>query len=159
MATAVKFQSFIEGAWKSDHRLFGENDVVSEAGVAQLKVYLTNTTPNVATMAAKADLAEIALTGGYSGPVIVGTNGTRTGGTFTLQGRSVLVATQAGPTDIGPFRYAVLYNASSAVVANALICYWDLGAPATLTGGSGETVDVRFSNAAIGALGTILASS
>lgn len=58
MAAFVKFQNFVEDLGNGVHDLVGIQHT--------LKVYLTNTAPNVATHAVKADLAEIAAGNGYT---------------------------------------------------------------------------------------------
>lgn len=152
----TKFQQFVEDKNAFVHHLFGENDVIAETDVATVKAYLTNTTPNAATHAVKADLAEIALAGGYLGPKVLQTSGVRSGATFTLRARGAIIAQQTGPSDIGPFRYLVLYNDTPTSPMDPLIAYTDFGSPQTLTGGSGDTVDLRPNNAAIGVLGILL---
>lgn len=98
-----------------------------------LKVALTNTAPNPATHAVRADITELATGGGYlSGGISIGTfTGAQTGGTFQLTSTTDLVFTAVGGT-IGPFRYAVLYNDTPTSPADPLIGYWDRGASSTL---------------------------
>ena len=56
MATYNKFYAFVEALAEGVHDLQSNT----------LKVYLSNTTPNAATMAVKADLTEISAGNGYT---------------------------------------------------------------------------------------------
>lgn len=115
-----------------------------------LKVYLSNTAPNVATMTGKADLAEIATGNGYTGAITPVTS------SFVLVAGQVSIAMESfrltATGTIGPFRYLVLYNSSSVSPANALIGYWDLG---SYTMGNGDAHDFKFNAAAIGVAGVV----
>jgi hypothetical protein len=101
VATFNKFQDFAEQLGKGVHQL--------HAAGHTLKVYLSNTTPDAALDAVKADLAEITPANGYpSGGTDVQNDYTETGGTGTLSGVDVVFTASGG--SFGPFRYAVLYN-------------------------------------------------
>lgn len=61
------------------------------------------------------------------------------GGTTTISANQVVFTALAG--GIGPFRYAILYNATN----SNLVAYWDYGStPITLQ--EGETFTVKFNN-------------
>jgi hypothetical protein len=106
-----------------------------------LKVYLSNTAPDVAADAVKADLAEIAAGSGYSaGGVDVENTTSRAGGTTSVVAVDKLIEASGG--DIGPFRYAVLYNDTPAAgVVDPLIGYWDYGAAITVLNGESFNLD------------------
>ena len=89
-------------------------------GSNTVKVMLTNTAPS-ATNAVKADITEITAGSGYTA-----------GGTTT----TISVST------IGPLRYAVVYNATTAT--NPLISWFDYGSSITLN--DTETLTVDFDN-------------
>ncbi len=92
-----------------------------------LKVYLSNTTPNVATMSVKADLAEIAGGNGYTaGGASIGVGLSRTGAVTSITGTDVVWTASGGA--IATFRYSVLYNDTPTSPADPLIGYWDYGA-------------------------------
>jgi hypothetical protein len=112
-----------------------------------LKIALTNTAPNVATHAVRADMTELATANGYtSGGISVGTlTGAQTSGTFKLVGGTDPVWTASGGT-IGPFRYAVLYNDTPTSPADPLIGYWDSGSSVTLNSGDTFTADIDQTN-------------
>ena len=136
MATYTKYQIFPEDLDNKVHDLFG----TAGAGADTLKVMLSNTAPNVATHAVRADVTEISAGNGYtSGGASVANVGTRSGGTLTVVGTDV-VFTAAGGT-IGPFRYVILYNDTPTSPADPLIAYWDYGSNVTLNDGETFTVD------------------
>lgn len=131
MATFNKFNSFVEALAEKVHDL----------GADTLKIMLTNTAP-VATNTVFADLTDIASTSnGYTagGQAITVTASLQTSGTYKLVADPE-VFTQSGVNDIGPFRYAVLYNDSA--TNKELIGWWDYGSAITLTGGETFTVDL-----------------
>lgn len=130
MAVFNKFQDFVERLGQGVHDFRSTGHVI--------KVYLSNTTPNAATMAVKADLAEIAAGNGYTaGGASISNNWSESGGTATMTGTDV-VWTASGGT-IGPFRYVVLYN--STATNQPLIGWWDYGSSITLQAGETFTVD------------------
>jgi hypothetical protein len=104
-----------------------------------IKVMLTNTAP-VATNAVKADITEIAAGNGYTaGGSATTITKSNSSGTEKIVGSNV-VFTATGA--VGPFRYAVLYNATQASPANPLIGWWDYGSSISLA--NGETFTVSF---------------
>lgn len=132
MASFVKYQDFAEQLGKGVHQL--------HAAGHTLKVMLSNTAPNVATHAVRADVTEIGAGNGYtSGGIDIENDYTESGGTGTLTGVDK-VFTASGGT-IGPFRYAILYNDTPTSPADPLIGYWDYGSPITLADGETFTVD------------------
>lgn len=92
-----------------------------------LSVYLTNTLPNRAMHTVKADVPEIETGNGYTGAVPVQNGATRANGVITVTAVG-FVLTAAGGT-IGPFRYAVLCNASALDIP--LVGWW--GYPDVIT--------------------------
>lgn len=140
MANFVKFQDFAEQLGKGVHQL--------HAAGHTLKIYLTNATPNVATNAVKADLAEITAQYGYpSGGTDAQNDYTETGGTGTLTCVDI-VFTASGGT-FGPFRYAVLYNDTPTSPADPLIGYWDYGSSISCLDGETFTCDFGASTLTI----------
>ena len=136
-AAFVKFEQFIEDIFAGVHDLFGTGGSTANS----TKCYLSNTAPNVSTHAVKADLAEISAGNGYTaGGELTQNAGTRTGGTFTLEGTKIVWTASTGT--IGPFRYVVHYNDTPTSPADPLINYWDYGSELTLQ--DGETFSVRF---------------
>jgi hypothetical protein len=140
MATFFKFNQFVEDVASGVHQM--------QTGTAHsFKVYLTNTAPDAAADAVKADLAEISGGNGYtSGGASAGTvTGAETSGTFKLTLGTDPSWTASGGT-IGPFRYAVLYNDTPTSPADPLIGAWDYGSSITLAIGESFTVDLDGSN-------------
>lgn len=136
MSTFVKYQCFVENLAEKVHNLASDT----------LKVALTNTAPNVATHAVLADIGEIAGGNGYTagGNQTVQSSSAQTGGVYTLASADPATWTAAGGT-IGPFRYAVLYNATPTSPLKPLIGYWDYGSSVTLGVGETFTVDLGAS--------------
>lgn len=130
MATYNKFQAFVEALAEKVHNL----------GSDTLKVYLSNATPDAATDAVKADLAEISAGNGYTagGNTATQTSSSQTGGTYKLVLADPATWTATGGS-IGPFRYAVLYNDTTA--SKNLIAWWDYGTSITLSAGDTFAVD------------------
>jgi hypothetical protein len=136
MASFVKYEHFVEDLTQKVHDLFGTSGSTADV----LKVMLSNTAPNAATHAVRADSTEIGAGNGYSSGGNTATlSGTRSGGTFTAAGTDI-VFTAAGGT-IGPFRYAILYNDTPSSPAKPLIGYWDYGSSITLNDTETFTVD------------------
>lgn len=132
MAAGVKYQQFVEDLGNKVHDLVGTNDT--------LKVMLSNTAPNVATHAVRADATEISGGAGYtSGGADVQNDGTESGGTLTVTAVDVTFTASGG--SIGPFRYAILYNDTPVAPADPLIQYWDYGSSVTVLDGESFTVD------------------
>jgi hypothetical protein len=129
MATFVRFDSFSEGLAKKEHNLHSDT----------LKVYLSNTAPNAATMVNKADLAEIAAANGYTaGGEDTQNTVSRSGGVTSVVG--VDITWTSSGAGFGPCRYHVLYNDTHA--SKALIGYWDYGS--SITPANGETLICDF---------------
>ena len=130
MAIFQKFESFVEAVCEKKHNL----------GSDSLKWYLTNTAPDAAADAVKADLpAEISAGNGYTagGVTVAVTSSAQAGGSYKLVIADT-VLTAAGGT-IGPFRYAALYNDTAA--NDELICFYDYGSSITLQDTETFTLD------------------
>lgn len=112
---------------------------VQNLGADALKVMLTNTAP-VAGNSVIADITEIAAGNGYTagGAVATLVSSSQTGGVYKLVLNSVSWTASGG--NIGPYRYAVLYN--SVAAGGPLIAWWDNGAPITVP--SGQPAGVNF---------------
>lgn len=138
MAAFNKYQQFADDLANKIHDLIGTNDT--------LKVLLSNTAPNAATHAVKADASEISAGNGYTaGGEDTQNDGSESGGTVTVTGVDI-VWTASGGT-IGPFRYAILYNDTPSSPADPLIGWWDYGSSITLQ--IGETFTVDFSSSVL----------
>jgi hypothetical protein len=132
MAPFNKFQQFVEDLGKGVHQLHSAGHT--------LKVYLSNSTPNAANHAVKADLAEITAQNGYpAGGIDCQNDYTETGGTGTMTGTDIVFSASGGA--FGPFRYAVLYNDTPASPADPLIGWWDYGSSISCNDGETFTVD------------------
>jgi len=131
LASYVKYDQFVEDMWNKIHDLFGATDTVN--------VLLSNTAPNTATHAVRANVSEISAGNGYtSGGADSQNDSTRTGGTVTMTGVDI---TWTASGAVGPFRYSIMYNDTPTSPADPLICYWDYGSAVTLATGETFTVD------------------
>ena len=140
MATFFKFQDFTEQVIRGTH------DFDAHA----FKVYLTNTAPDAGADAVKADLAEISAGSGYTaGGAATTITLAEVSGTTTVSGTEITWTASGG--SIGPFRYAVLYNDTSA--SKNLVGAWDYGSSLTLA--AGESLNWKPSNTSPGAIMTL----
>lgn len=135
MAAFIKFNAFVEDLAEKVHNL----------GADTIKVYLTNTAPDAAADVVKADLAEIGAGNGYTagGNTAAGSSSAQSGGTYKLVLSDPATWTASGGT-IGPFRYAVAYNDTTA--DDRLIGAWDYGSSITLQIGETFTADLDGTN-------------
>lgn len=132
MASFNKFQDFAEQLCKGVHQC--------HAAGHTFKVALTNTAP-VATNTIFANITEISAGNGYTaGGADVQNDLSESSGTATCSAVDVTITASGG--NIGPFRYAVLYNDTATSPADALIGWWDNGSSITLA--SGESVLIDF---------------
>ncbi len=125
------------------YEVFTENlsEKVHDLDLDVLKVMLSNTAPNAATHAVRADSTEIGAGNGYTSGGTDSQNATsRSGGTTSVTGVDIVFTASGG--SIGPFRYAILYNDTPTSPADPLIGWWDYGSNITLA--SGETFTVDF---------------
>jgi hypothetical protein len=136
MASFVKFQHFATDLAAGVHANALNTDTDT------LKVYLSNTAPDVAADAVKADMAEISTGNGYSGPIDVQNAASTSSGTITVSGTDVVITASGA---VGPFRYVVLFNDTPSSPADPLIGYWDYGSSVTLANGETFTVDLGSS--------------
>lgn len=145
MATSAynKFQDFSEQLIRGVH----------DWDAHTFKIALTNTAP-VATQASLDTVtnhpAPAAANGYTAGGTATTVTLSETSGTTTVSGTQV-VFTATG--NLGPFRYAILYNDTATSPADALIGWFDYGSSITLT--TGETFTVRFNNASPGTIFTL----
>lgn len=134
MASFVKFSTFVEALAEGGHDL----------GADTINIALSNTAPTAAT--------DTVFDPGGAHPAPAAANGyapaeaghvtsAQTAGTYKLVLDDVVFTAAGG--SIGPFRYAILYNDTSAT--DLLIGYYDYGSSITLL--TGETFTVDFSAA------------
>ena len=111
-----------------------------------LKVLLTNTAP-VATNAVLTDITEIAAGNGYTagGNTAAIASCAQTSGTTQLVLTNPATWTATGA--VGPFRYAVLYNATAS--GHNLIGWSDYGTALTLASGDQFSVQFDATNGAL----------
>jgi hypothetical protein len=133
MAAFNKFNGFVADVANKVHNL----------GSDTLKIMLSNTAPSAANLV-KADITEISAGNGYSaGGLSVGSvTSSQSGGTYKLVASADPALTATG--SVGPFQYAVLYNATPA--GGNLIGWWDRGSGVTLANGDSFTVDLDQTN-------------
>lgn len=137
MASFVPFNKFLSQLANGGYNL-GSDD---------LKFALSNTAPTAATDTVFDPItkhpppaaANGYTTGGHAATI---DSSAESGGTYTLACTTdvVITATAGG---IGPFRYVILYDDTSAT--DMLIGYWDYGSSITLAAGETFTIDVTAS--------------
>jgi hypothetical protein len=138
MATFTKYNVFTEDLANKVHDLFG----TAGSGADTLKIILSNSAPNTATHAVRADAGELSGGNGYtSGGTSVSNAGTRSSGTVNVASSSTVTFTASGGS-IGAFRYAILYNDTPTSPADPLIGYWDYGSSITLADGESLTITI-----------------
>ena len=127
MATSNKTYQFVEDLATKKHNLATDT----------LKVVLTNTAPTVSSTNL-ASLVDLSTGGGYTagGATVTTTSCVQTSGTLKLVVQDVVFTATTG---FGPFRYAVLTNASAA--GQLVIGWYDYGSSISLLAGETFTVD------------------
>jgi hypothetical protein len=132
MATQTKFQIFARDVAR------GKHDFSSHT----YKAMLTNSAPNAATGAVKADITEITAANGYTagGPSIGTVTESQSSGTEILKYVNQTITASGG--SIGPFRYLVFYNDTQTTPAKPLVSYVDYGSAITLA--DTESLAINF---------------
>jgi hypothetical protein len=130
MAAYNKFNQTIADVFNGVHN-FGSHT---------FRVMFTNAAP-VATNTVKGNLTEISAGNGYTagGAALTIASSTQTGGAYSAAMTSDIAVTASGGT-IGPLRYAVVYNDTSAT--DALVGWFDYGSSITLQDGE----SIRFAS-------------
>ena len=130
MATYTKFQDFVEQVGLKEHNLNTDT----------FKVALTNTLPvaTQTTFDAVTNHAAPAAANGYTaGGEDIQNVWSESGGTGTMTATDVVFTAAGG--QIGPFRYAVIYNDTNAT--DMLLAWYDYGSSITLEDTETFTVD------------------
>lgn len=144
MATYNKFQDFSEQLARGVHDWDAHTFKVALTNTAPLATQTTwNTTDHPAPAAANGYTA-----GGTATTISI----SESSGTTTVSGTQVVFTASGG--QIGPFRYAILYNDTATSPADAAIAWWDYGSPG-VTLNDTETFTVKFSNTTPGAIFTL----
>lgn len=144
MAAYNKFQDFTEQLIRGVH----------DWDAHVFKIALTNTAPAAtdASWSTTPHPAPAAVAGYTAGGTATTITLSETSGTTTVQGTQVVFTAAGG--QIGPFRYAILYNDSAVSPAKAAIAWWDYGSSITLN--DTETFTVKFNNATPGTIFTLV---
>ena len=136
MAVFNLFNCFVQDVGRAVHNLQSDT----------FKVLLTDTAP-VATNAVKGDITEISAGSGYTsgGLTLTISSFTQTSGEAAWLITDKQIDASGG--DIGPFRYAVIYNDTSPL--DSLVGWYDYGSEITITNGSSRTMDLDATNGVI----------
>lgn len=109
---------------------------VHDFSTDQLKIALCDVAPDLAADVGLADLTEISYT--YASSLnVTTTSWSQASGVAKLVCQDLLVDASGGP--VGPFRYVVLYNDTSA--GKSLIAMWDKGSEVTISDGTNSNLD------------------
>jgi hypothetical protein len=130
MATAVKYESFVQFLANEEVDIFGTTDT--------FKAALHSDAPVVATDDELADLTQVTGTGYTAGGDDIQNDGTRTGGTVTMT--AVDHTWTAGAADWGAARYMAIHDDTS--TTDKLMFDYDYGGNFTL--GNGETFTADY---------------
>jgi hypothetical protein len=119
------------------------------------KIALTNTAPTAgqASLDTTTNHPAPAAANGYTaGGTATTISVSETTGTTTVQGTQVVFTAAGG--NLGPFRYAILYNDTATSPVDALIAWFDYGASITLA--DTEVFTVQFNSATPGTIFTLV---
>ena len=134
MATATKFNAFIEALAEKKHNL----------GSDQLAVALTNTAPTASSNAILTDITQISYTN-CSSRNITTSSSAQSSGTYSLVLNDLVLTASGG--SVGPFRYIVIYNDTA--TNDDLLWYYDYGSSITLADTETLTIDFGATAATI----------
>lgn len=114
------------------------NDLASKVhnlGSDAIYAMLSNSSP-VATNTQRSQITEISAGNGYSagGTQATLVSSAQSGGVYSLILNDAVFSASGG--NIGPFRYAVLYNFTNSGASYPLICWFDYGSNITITTGN-----------------------
>lgn len=136
MASAVKYEHFIEALVNKEVDVFGTTDT--------FKIAIHSDAPTAATDDELADLTQVTGTGYTAGGEDIQNDATRSGGTVTMT--AVDVVWTASAADWGAARYFAIHDDTS--TTDILMVDYDYGSNFTL--GNGETMTSDF-GASLGA--------
>ena len=132
MAVFNSFNDFVLQLGKGVHQL--------HAAGHTLEVYLSNAAPSASLDSVKADLAEITVANGYTGPEDIVNDYALATATGQLTGTNVTITAAGG--SVGPFQYVILQNTTPTSPLDPLIGWWDRGSALTLA--DGESFAIEF---------------
>jgi hypothetical protein len=127
---------------------------VHSFGTHVFKVALTNTAPSATDVSwlpgttAPPPAAVFGYTAGGNATTVTETDTT---GTTTVQGTQVVFTAAGG--NLGPFRYAILYNDTATVPTKAVVGYFDYGSSITLA--DTESLTIQFNSTTPGTILTV----
>lgn len=129
MATYTKFSCFAEDVAEGKHNLASDT----------LMIAMTNTAPSI-TNTVLANIVEISYTN-ISSRVLTVTSSSQSSGLYKLVVADLLLTASGA---VGPYRYLVIYNNTSAT--KPLIGFYDLGTNDSLLSGQTAMLDFNQTN-------------
>jgi hypothetical protein len=144
MAAYNKFQDFSEQLIRGVH----------DWDAHTFKIALTNTAPTATDVSwnTSSHPAPAAVNGYTAGGTATTIAVSETTGTTTVTGTQVVFTAAGG--NLGPFRYAILYNDTATSPVDAAVAWWDYGSSVTLA--DTETFTVKFNNTTPGTIFTLV---
>ncbi len=111
---------------------------VHNLGSDQINVMLSNSSP-IRTNTQRSQITEIAAGNGYSagGSQATLVSSGQVNGLYSLILNDAVFTASGG--NIGPYRYAILYNFSNSGASYPLICWFDYGSNITITNSNSQS--------------------
>ena len=108
------------------------------------KIALSNSAPNASSNSGLGNITQISATGGYTdgaggGYALDGVTWAQSGNVAKLTVTDEVITASGG--NVGPFRYAIIYNDTATSPLDALVGYIDYGSSLTLADTESLTVD------------------
>lgn len=134
--------------YDSAKEYIGDGTIDLDTHTFKIQLHSSSYTPNRATQSARADLSnELSTANGYTagGATLGSVTWGQSSGTATLDAADPSWTASGG--NIGPFRYAVIYDDTAA--SDELLCYCEVDTASDLTATDGQTVTIALNASGI----------